>query len=368
MTPAARHLSVNARFLTRPATGVDRVAIELLVALARRPDVARLDLLHPAGRALHADWVLALPGDLRSRFHLLPLGRRQGHLWEQLDLARAQPDRLLLSLCSTGPALRQRQAVMIHDAQVWDAPDSFSRGFRLAYRALLPVVARRAQHVLTVSEFARRRLQDLGIAPQGKPRVILNGADHILRVAADPAALTRHGLVPGGYFFAIGNLAPHKNLARLAEAAALREKGAPELIVAGGMNARVFASAGLQDRPGVRFIGRITDPELRALYEGAQALVFPSLTEGFGLPPVEAMFCGCPVLATSGGAVPEICGDAALYVDPRDLAGWTRGLQRLAADPALRDRMSGLGRVRAARYTWAAAAERLMQVLASQGG
>lgn len=355
-------LAVNARFLTRPASGVDRVAIELLKALAARPDVARLILLHPKSAALHLAWLEDLPPALRSKLELRPCGRGlRGHLWEQLALPFAARGRLLLSLCSTGPLLHRDQVVMIHDAQVWDAPHSYSRAFRLLYRLLLPRLARHVRHVLTVSDFARQRLEDLGIAPLGMPQVVPNGADHILRIAADPGTLARHGLHAGGYLLAIGNLAPHKNLACLLEAAAARPQGAAELIVAGGMDARVFADAGLRARPGTRLIGRVSDAELRALYEGALALVFPSLTEGFGLPPVEAMACGCPVLATTGGAVPEICGPAALYVDPTDRAGWTEAMTRIAATPALRADLTAGGHARAAIYRWADSAEALLR-------
>ncbi len=363
MTAGAMSFAVNARFLTRPASGVDRVAIELISALAARPDVARFVLLHPQSDRLHIGWLDHLPAESRAKVDLQPFGTRQGHLWEQLDLARAVPDQLLLSLCSTGPALRRNQAVMIHDAQVWDVPQSFSRAFRLAYRMLLPVLARRARHVLTVSRFAAGRLTDLGIAPEGKPRVVLNGADHILRVASDAGTLARHGLTPGSYILAIGNLAPHKNLALLVAAAAARAPGAPELIVAGGMNSKVFADAGLQASGGVRFIGRVTDPELRALYEGALALAFPSLTEGFGLPPLEAMLCGCPVIATTGGAVPEICGDAALFVDPTDQAAWTAALERVVTDGALRAELAYKGLRHGARYNWSDAAKHLVATI-----
>lgn len=364
MTPAMTHdLAVNARFLTRPASGVDRVAIELLVALAGRADIGRIRLLHPQADRLHLGWLETLDPALHARFELVPVGRRGGHLWEQLELPRACGDDLLLSLCSTGPVARGRQAVMIHDAQVWDAPQSYSSAFRLAYRLLLPVLARRAHHVLTVSEHSRGRLEALGVVPKGKTRVVPNGADHILRIAPDPGALARHGLTAGSYLLAIGSLAPHKNLKLLLEAAAARGGAAPELIIVGGMNGKVFADAGLKAGPGTRLVGRVDDAELRALYEGAMALVFPSLTEGFGLPPVEAMLCGCPVIATTGGAVPEVCGGAALYVAPDDGAGWTAAMERVAGDPGLRSDLSARGLAQAARFTWARAAETLMAAI-----
>ena len=358
-----RDFAVNARFLTRPASGVDRVAIELITALAARLDVGRLTLLHPGCDSLHCGWIDDLPGHIRAKIVVQPLGRWQGHLWEQLELSCALPGQILLSLCSTGPVLRRKQAVMIHDAQVWDVPQSYSRAFRLVYRMLLPLLARRARHVLTVSRFSAGRLADLGIAPKAKLRVVLNGADHILRMAPDTAALARHGLAAGRYILAIGSLAPHKNLALLVRAAAARGPDAPEMIVAGGMNSKVFADAGLREVRGVRFIGRVSDAELRALYEGALALAFPSLTEGFGLPPLEAMLCGCPVIATVAGAVPEICGEAALFVDPTDEAGWTAALERMAADEVLRRDLIVKGKLRAQAMTWTIAAETVAVIL-----
>lgn len=356
-------IAVNARFLLRPPSGVDRVAIALVTALAARPDIDRLTLLHPVCDNLHRGWIDVLPEPLRAKIKLQPLGRFQGHLWEQIDLARALPRQLLLSLCSTGPVLRRHQAVMIHDAQVWDVPQSYSRTFRLAYRILLPLIARRVRYLLTVSNFSAARLIELGVARPGRPQVVPNGADHILNLAPNPLALSRYGLAPGSYILAIGSLAPHKNLALLVRAASERRRGAPELIVAGGINSKVFADTGLQLPEGIRFIGRVDDAELRALYNGALALAFPSVTEGFGLPPLEAMLCGCPVVATTGGAVPDVCGEAALFVDPTDQHGWTAALERVAEDEALRHSLIAKGKQRAQSMTWAKSAEILKSII-----
>lgn len=365
-------LAVNARFLTRPPTGVDRVARELIAALARRADIGALALLHPPwpGTGLRgaadagpgAAWLAALDAEARRKVAMVPFGQWRGHVWEQLDLPRALRDRPLLSLCSTGPLLRRHHMVMIHDAQVWDVPQSYSRAFRLTYRLLLPVLARVAARVATVSRHSALRLERVGVVPTGRLRVVPNGADHILRVPPDPGTLERHGLRAGGYVLAIGSLAPHKNLRRLVTAAAARGPGAPPLVIAGG-RAGVFADAGIAGGPGLACLGRVTDGELRALYEGALALAFPSLTEGFGLPPLEAMLCGCPVIATTGGAVPETCGEAALYVDPMDGPGWTAALRRVEGDAALRDALVRRGRDWAARFTWDAAAAELVEAL-----
>lgn len=359
----SKTILANGRFLTRPLTGVDRVAIELLTAFVRGDDELRVELLHPKAATLYTDWLEALPPNTQNRFELREVGRLQGHLWEQIELGWVSPERILLNLCSTGPVWRRNQAVMIHDAQVWDVPQSYSRSFRSLYKFLLPLVARRSRLVLTVSAFSRRRLETLGVVPHGKVKVIPNGADHILRQKADPKTLEKYGLKAKGYLMAIGSLAPHKNLRLLIEAARKRRVGEPELIIVGGMNTKVFSDMGLSIPSGVRLIGRVSDGELRALYDGAIALTFPSLTEGFGLPALEAALCGCPVIATTGGAVPEVCGDGVLYVSPNDQEGWTAAMERLSSDIDLRSRLAQVGGARANEFTWQRAGKALADSL-----
>lgn len=362
--------AVNGRFLTRPTAGVDRVALELIAAVAQRPDVERLTVLHPPVPVQQTGWLDQMPAPARAKVELRPIGLGTGHRWEQASLAGAEPDLALLSLCGTGPVRRRRQAVLLHDAQVWDVPGSYSLPFRLAYRSLVPALARRARHLFTVSHFARTRLELHRVAPAGKATVVPNGADHMAAVEPDTGALDRHGLQPQGYFLAIGSLAPHKNLDLLVDAAAARRPGGqgaavPPLVVAGAGNSRVFAGVDVAERDGagrgdVRFLGRVSDGELKALYQGALALAFPSMTEGFGLPPVEAMSVGCPVIATIAGAVPEVLGDAAYYADPTSPEQWTRALERLAADGELRAQLRERGQARAAEYRWATAADTLV--------
>ena len=362
-----RSFAINARFLTRPASGVDRVASELVCALAARADVDHLVLLHPPTERLFADWLELMPVAASKKVQVQALGRRTGHAWEQLDLVGASPGLTLLSLCNTGPALRRNQVLMIHDAQVWDSPHGLPLGFRVGYRTALPILARTARHVVTVSHFAKTRLEARRIAPVGKVQVVLNGADHMQRVAADPHALLRHGLEAGRYLLAVGSRAPHKNLPMLIHAAVSRGPGAPELILVGDMTSRLFGRAELPDAEGVRLIGRVSDGALKALYQGALALALPSTTEGFGLPALEAMACGCPVIAARAGALPEICGDAALFVDPMDLAGWTSAMERVVQDGDCRAALITKGTARAAQYSWARAAAGLMAGIAASG-
>jgi glycosyltransferase involved in cell wall biosynthesis len=253
--------------------------------------------------------------------------------------------------------------VVIHDAQPFLVPNAYSRVFRTWYRFLLPRLARNAELVVTVSKYSRLQLERFGVVPPGKAHVIPNGADHILRLQEDVDTLSRYRLFRDGYVLALGSLAPHKNIETLVRAFAKRHDSLPELIVAGGTASQVFAGVRIQNSSGIRFLGRITDSELKALYSNALAFAFPSLTEGFGLPPLEAMFCGCPVIASTAGAVEEVCGKAAIYASASDPHEWRIAIERLTRDAALRQQYREVGRMHAAQYTWRKAAERYQRLL-----
>lgn len=355
-------LLINGRFLTRALSGVDRVAIELIRALATliRMKVvdARLELAIPAD---------CTPAQL-STLADIPIarihhGRRTGHLWEQTELHRLLPKATLLSLCNTGPLWRRDQLIYIHDAQVFLEPGSYSRAFRTWYKLAQPILARRSRAVVTNSRYSLEQLERFGVVPPGRATIVPLGADHILAVPPDMSALPRFGLAAGNYVLALGNLAPHKNLAMLMRAAAARPPGSLPVVIAGGGIPRVFQDAGLVPPEGVILLGRVKDAELRALFANARLFAFPSLTEGFGIPPLEAMACGCPVIATSAAAVPEICGDAARLVDPRDERAWTQAIISLAADAEACAVLVARGRARAALFTWHEAALALAAAL-----
>ncbi|MGR3630879.1 MAG: glycosyltransferase family 4 protein [Limimaricola soesokkakensis] len=351
-------LVLNGRFLMRPPTGVDRVASELVAALLEHGLPSRFggfSAIRPRGDTVRPEERPKAILDAATT----SASKLGGHGWEQLALARARPRDWLLSLCNTGPVLRSRQVVMMHDAQAFRQPESYSRAFVRWYGTMQPMLGRRAAMVLTVSEHARADLERFGVVPKGKARVVPNGADHVLRLAPDTETLKRHGLEPGRFLLALGSLAPHKNLAMLVRAARARSDRSIPLVIAGGGDAGVFADGGITPSEDVRMLGRVSDAELRALYDNATALAFPSITEGFGLPPAEAMFCGCPVIASTGGAVPEVCGEAALSLDPNDADGWRAAMERVCAAPELRSRLAQAGRARVQRFTWKAAAATL---------
>ena len=350
-------LAINGRYLTQGMTGVQRFATEVVAAadaLAARGAWPAARVLHPAGareaglRALRAEAV----------------GARGGQAWEQIDLPRALRGDFLLNLGNTAPVLAgARQAVVIHDAGAFDTPDSYSFAFRTWYRLMQKRLARGGARLLTVSEFSRGRIAAaLGVAPAAIG-VVPESGEHILRIPAEDAVLARHGLEPARYALVVGNPAAHKNLAALTAAAEVLGRNGLTLAVAGAADPAVFRSGGGVAADAARVLGRVSDAELRALYTHALCLVFPSRYEGFGLPPLEAMTCGCAVVAARAGAVPEVCGDAALWFDPAQPATLADALARLIAEDGLRDALREAGRARAATFTWDRAARALLALI-----
>jgi glycosyltransferase involved in cell wall biosynthesis len=334
-----RPVYVNGRFRGQAVTGVQRYAIELTRAL---------DLCWPAGRP--------------KPTVLEPAGRLRGQAWEQIRLPLAARGGLLLSLGNLGPLAAGRQILLLHDAGVFATPDSYALPFRLLYKTLQYLLVRRGVRIIAQSRFTRDEIsRTLGV-PANSVTVIGAGADHALRVAADPTMLERNNLSPGRFVLAVGSLAPHKNLAALGQTATrLREAGL-ELVITGGINSRVFGDAHDLPQP-ARYLGRVDDAELRALYEGSACFVFPSRYEGLGFPALEAMQCGCPVVASCAGALPEVCGDAAILVDPSSPAAIADAVCALVASPELQSRHRQKGLARASEFTWEGTSRKLLEVI-----
>lgn len=354
---------INGKFTAQPTTGVQRVASRLVQALDAR------------AQGLPGRWVLLCPpgGQPPALQHIdcRVVGQRQGplHLWEQVQLPLAARRGWLLNLAGAAPWGARRQVCLIHDAAVFDHPQAYTRAFVFWYRMLFRHLVRRGALLLTVSEFSRQRLAAALHVDEARIAVVPNGADHLHGIRSDAEVLHRLGLVGRRYLLAVGSANPTKNLELLVAAfAALPSASSPDakarLVIVGGVNERVFAGLHARDDPaGVQRTGHLGDGALTTLYAHARALVFPSRYEGFGLPPLEAMGCGCPVLASRAASLPEVCGGAALYVDPDSTTALTAAMQRILEDDALAGRLRRDGLLQSARYTWAASAERLLAAM-----
>lgn len=354
--PGPARIAVNGKFLQAGPTGVHRVAWELMRALDAGPDPRfAFRVLSPRGPSRYPD-LPRLPRD--------EVGRLRGQAWEQIDLPRAAPGETILSLGNLAPVWPRDAVTMIHDAQVFTTPASYSRAFGARYRLLLRAIGRRHRRILTVSAFSKAQLVAFGIAPGERIDVIHNGVDHLLEVTPDRAIVAKLGLVRQGYVLALANTQRHKNVGLLLRAFARPDLAGLKLVLVGGATRDDFVAAGHEVPAGTLFAGAIPDKALRGLIADALCLAFPSLTEGFGLPPLEAMLLGCPALVAPCGALPEVCGDAALYADPDAPEAWARAILALADDRLLWDVRSVAGQAHAARFTWAAAAVKLRDSLA----
>ena len=358
---------INGKFLAQSLTGVQRYAIELLQAFD----------------ALLADGEWTAPGPVvllvpSRRIQPLPVLRhiqvreiRSGnlHLWEQIHLPWAARGAMLINLAGSTPLIKFGQVCTFHDTAVFDVPTSFSRNFVRWYRLLFNAQGRLSRRVLTVSEFSKGRLvYHLGI-DANKVDVVHCGTDHMRRQPADDAVLGKLGVESGRYFLAVGSANPNKNFPRLIEAFAGLDDPDARLVVVGGSNATVFADSSDAAREDPRIVraGRLTDDEIKALYSHARAYVFPSIYEGFGLPPVEAMFCDCPVLAARAASIPEICGSGAAFFDPCSVDDIRSSMQRALHDDAWLEQLRQAGRIRSETFTWHNAALSLVRTLSEIG-
>lgn len=338
-----RPIYVNGRFLARTVTGVERFAIGVLTALDEAADPARpITLLAPPG--------IQRPGWLRN-IAFRNIGRLRGHAWEQIDLWRAARGGVLVNLCNSGPVAHQRSLVVIHDAWVFRHPDHFSRAYRIFHQGLDRLLARRSR-IATVSEFSRRELSAvLGLDP-ASVAVIPNAADHVTHIAPDPGVIDRLGLAGKRFLLLVGSFAPNKNLPAAIRAFENIAKDDERLVIVGGAVASFAndALAGRSDR--VVLAGRVGDAELIGLYRAMHALVFPSLYEGFGIPPLEAMRLGRPVIASTIAPVEEVCGPAAHYFDPGSDDAMGSAMRRVFDDIELYDALTATARDRVAMFSW----------------
>jgi len=351
----AQQIYINGRFLGQPVAGVQRYAMEISSALRRlHPD--RVTILAPRNAAA---------AGLQERL----VGRGTGQAWEQFELPWYSRHGFLLNLGNTAPLCRSAQAVVLHDAGVFSTPEVYSKKFRLWYKTLQYWMTRRGVHIVTISQFSKSELiRNLGVS-EGQISVIGAGADHMARIAAEPGIIAAKNLKPGGYVLAVGTLAAHKNLGALGDLAVrLAARGTP-LAITGAFGSAAFQPGGLNSLPpDALYLGRVADGALKALYENAACFVFPSRYEGFGLPAVEAMACGCPVAAGDIAALRETCGDAALYVDWRSPSAIADAVMALLDDPARVAELRMAGTAQAARHSWDKSAMLLTDALFSAVG
>jgi glycosyltransferase involved in cell wall biosynthesis len=325
---------VNGRFRSHKMTGIQRYAHEITQRL-------EFPLLEPRH----------------------PLRGWRGHAWEQTTLPIRSFRGLLWSPCAAGPLISSRHVVTFHDLFPMDSPEWYHPVFARAYRTLLTSLSRTATHMIAVSRFTKDRLTERLKVQPDRITVIHNGVDSKTFYRAEEQTLRARielKLPSDRYILCVGSLEPRKNLGRLLLAWSEVVGDLPQdvwLVVAGSHDGNVHSAPGLPSIPArVMFTGYVQEALLAGLYSGSLGFVYPSLGEGFGFPPLEAMACGVAVFTSNRTSLPEVCGSAAIYGDPTDTTEIARGIKLLCLDPSLRDRLRWLGEAQASRFTWESAA------------
>jgi glycosyltransferase involved in cell wall biosynthesis len=349
-----RRLVLDLRMVEGPMHGIARYALALAARIpALVPELEVVGLGPPGG--------LPPLGALAPPFPVRRCAARFLSPFEQPALAAALlaagADLFHATSFSVPRLWPGRLVATLHDATHLVRADEYGRATALYYRLVVRPRLRSAAAVLTVSAFARAELiRMLGLRASAI-EVVPGGVDPRFRLST-PAELegarTSLGL-PARYLLAVGNPKPHKNLRWLAGLA-------PQLPVPLVLLAGPEARHRLGLRPEVLTLPAVDEALLAPLYGGADALLLPSLHEGFGLPALEAMASGCPVLAARAGALPEVVGDAGLLLAPDDAQAWLEAVRGLASDPALRQRLVDRGRVRAQGFTWDRCARRTAEI------
>lgn len=338
-------LIVNARFLTQPTTGVQRFAIEISKQINRLfPQVhfiAPRNILYP---------------ELANKLNVRVIGKLSGHLWEQTELPcflRRHKTPYLLNLANTAPLWYPNNFVTIHDMAVFDFPSAYSKYFRQYYQFLLPRVSSGAKKVFTVSEFSRKRVQAI---LKTSSEVIYNSV-HENFIHTFPTSKEK-------YILAVSSLDPKKNFSGLVNGFLQANMEGYTLKVIGAPN-RVFSgNSDFVQHSGVHFTGYVKDEELKQLYQKATAFIYPSLYEGFGIPPLEAMASGCPTIVSDIPSLREVCADASLYINPNDPKDIAKKIEDICYNSELQTYLQAKGLENIKRFSWEESAFKLMRHIA----
>jgi glycosyltransferase involved in cell wall biosynthesis len=347
-------------------SGVGNYTAHLLTALIDRSDARQYILL--ANRPLNGETPPGTLGQVGRRFP-------NRSAWMQLmlprDLANVRPD-----VCHFTNSLAPLHApcplvITLHDMSLFVHARLHPLKSQLFVRPIIPAVAQRAAAIITVSQHAKREIVAGLRVPSEKVHVIYEAAAPQYRVLTDAAELDRvrrRYELTRPFVLYVGTIEPRKNLTRLVTAFAQARRQCPdlELVLVGQLGWKyaslLEAIEDLKLGHVVRRLGYVPNDDLPALYNLARVLAFPSLYEGFGLPVVEAMACGTPVLTSNGSSLVEIAANAGYLIDPLDVDDIARGLVCLATDDDLRERLRAAGLTRSAQFSWQRAAEETVRV------
>lgn len=333
--------------MTQPVTGVQRFGIEITKQLKK---TTNLICLSPPNIIHH---------DLAEELEAKIIGRFSSHLWEQIELPfylKRIGSPLLFNYNGLGPIFYRNKLITIHDVSFLRHPEWFSKSYSLFYRTFTGISASNSKKIITVSEFSANEIVQFLNIPKDKIEVIYNAVNHSAGTKLD-------NLIDGKYILTVSSLDPRKNLEKLIEAFKLLNREDIKLVIVGASNKIFNQSIKSIDDERIIFFGHANDEELSSLYMNAEVFVFPSLYEGFGIPPLEAMKHGCPVICSNKASLPEVCGKAAIMVDPNNPNEISNGIKFLLDHPEEKIKLIEKGYKNITRFSWERSAKSLISVI-----
>lgn len=345
-------LIINSRFLTQNITGVQRFAIEISKQLKKQL-VDNVQFVSPKN-IIHTD--------LAKELDVKVIGNKTGHLWEQIDLTKylkSIDSPLVLNLANIAPLFYKNKIVTVHDIAYERFPQTFDWKFRLFYKLLIPNIIKTAKHTLTVSEFSKNEIHNLYATNLENIGVIYNAVNEIFK----PKKIE----TSEKYILAVSSLNYQKNFHSLVKAFNQLDDKSTKLYLVGSIN-KNFASIELlseiEKNTNIVFKGRVDDNELIKLYSNAVCFVYPSFYEGFGIPPLEAQACGCPVVCSNVASLPEVGGaDSVVYCDPYDAEDIKEKIKLVLNDENLQNELRQKGFENIKRFSWEESAKKIIKVI-----
>lgn len=345
---------VNSRFLTQKITGSQRFAIEISKQIKKlSPD--RFVFIAPRN-VIHKE--------LAKELDVKIAGINTGHIWEQIDLPlylKKQGYPLILNLVNTAPLFYKNKMVTIMDLSWKHFPDAIFKRFYMWYKFLIPKILKSSKFVFTLSDFSKNDL---------KTQFNIEGSKIEIISCAISENFKYLNLKREKVILSVASLQPYKNLTGLIKAFILLKEHNKlldfKLVLVGGYNKKVFAKTNVfelsKNRNDITFTGYLSDEDLVQYYNKSSLFVFPSFFEGFGIPPLEAMSCGCPCVVSNAASLPEVCGDAAYYVNPYSIEDIARGIEKVLTDENLRHNLIEKGFENVKRFSWENSAKQMIKV------
>jgi glycosyltransferase involved in cell wall biosynthesis len=345
---------INSRFLTQPITGVQRFAVEISQQL-KHIYGDEIKFISPEN-IIHKE--------IADKLGTIIMGARTGHLWEQTDLPqylKKQGNPLLLNLCNTAPIFYKNKIIVIHDVAFKIYPKTYDKSFLYWYNFLTPNIIGTSKHIITVSNFSKQEIVRFYKVPEKKISVVYNAVGDSFSPVYDS------DLWEQNYFLAVSSLNYRKNLTAILEAFSIvsTKNKKVKLFLIGDLNTKSFTKIDISKylhNPQINILGRVTDDELIKYYSNARGFLYPSLYEGFGIPPLEAQNCDCPVLLSEASCLPEVFGNSVLYCDPFSVDSIAVNMLRLL-DANICETLKTKGKQNITQFSWKQSASAIFNII-----